>query len=252
MLDRLHEGIFRDETWEVIDRTSSVSREVLWVPFNEKKGRVYLLNGDLFHPLLSLEDLDSILSVVASSPQHLFIAVTERPELSLARLYAVSGETPYRLLEEDDALNNLWFLVRMRNQEEADARMPAALALKNCWVADGVRCPMVGILADPLRGSIDLWEINGLRVAGFGSIDWIVCGGEAGGDSAARRAWVRELRDQAKAREIPFLFAGWGDGGRLLDGRAWDEVPPYRPEANRLHIFDRCRPNCGRDVCRAA
>jgi protein gp37 len=41
--------------------------------------------------------------------------------------------------------------------------------------------------------------------------------------------WVRRLRDDVKARGIPFFFKGWGGtkpSGRVLDGRTWDEYPP--------------------------
>uniref|UniRef100_A0A831XK24 DUF5131 family protein n=1 Tax=Geobacter metallireducens TaxID=28232 RepID=A0A831XK24_GEOME len=246
MFGRLREGIFWDDAWEAIVRHDTVDREVLWRPFGEKRGKVWRVGGDLLHPALPAESLDAILSVVASSPQHLFIAVTDFPELSLQRLYAPSSESPCRLLEEDDALNNLWFLVRMRDQEEADLRIPATIALKNCWVADGVRWPVVGVLAEPLRGCLDLRQVNSLCMAGFGAIDWVVCGG-AGGDGALRPEWVRDLRDQAEERGIPFFFTGWPGGGRLLDGRTWEEAPIFRGESNRLHIFDHCRPNCRRD-----
>ena len=43
-------------------------------------------------------------------------------------------------------------------------------------------------------------------------------------------AWVRSLRDQCVAAGVPFFFKQWGgpkpgSGGRLLDGRTWDEMP---------------------------
>lgn len=252
MFGRLSEGIFWDDTWEVIARRNTVDRETLWRPFGEKTGKVWLLGGDLLHPSLPVESLDAILSVVASSPQHLFIAVTDYPELSLQRLYGPSPDSPCRLLEDDDALNNLWFLVRMGSQEEADLRIPATIALKNCWVADGVRWPVVGILADRLRGALDLRQANSLCLAGFGSVDWIVCGGVEESDGALRPERVRDLRDQAEERGIPFLFTGWHGGERLLDGRTWDETPSFRGERNHLHIFDHCRANRRRAPCGSA
>jgi protein gp37 len=46
-------------------------------------------------------------------------------------------------------------------------------------------------------------------------------------------AWVRSLRDQCQAAGVPFFFKQWGgprptSGGRLLDGRTWDEMPDHR------------------------
>ena len=42
--------------------------------------------------------------------------------------------------------------------------------------------------------------------------------------------WARDIRDRCVAAGIPFLFKQWGGrtpkaGGRLLDGRTWDEYP---------------------------
>lgn len=43
-------------------------------------------------------------------------------------------------------------------------------------------------------------------------------------------AWVRELRGQCVAARVSFLFTQEGgprptSGGRLLDGRIWDQMP---------------------------
>jgi len=45
--------------------------------------------------------------------------------------------------------------------------------------------------------------------------------------------WVRSIRDQCQAAGVPFLLKQWGgrrakSGGRMLDGRTWDEVPERR------------------------
>lgn len=91
-------------------------------------------------------------------------------------------------------------------------------------------------------------------------IDWVIVGGESGpGARPMHQNWARSLRDQCHAAGVPFFFKQWGyaiadDGsdreltskrsvplsrfrdqemarmgkkaaGRLLDGRAWNEVP---------------------------
>lgn len=248
MFEGVGEGRYWDEEWEAIVRRTTVSPEALWRPAAEKKGKAWLVGGDLFHPGLSRDDVDRILSAVASNPQHLFIAITDHPELSLARLYGTTPETPQRLLEEDDSLHNLWFLVRMRDQAEADLRIPATIALKNCWVADGVRWPVVGVLAEPLRGPLDLRQVNTLCVAGFGSIDWVVCGAPEGESLAPPEERVRGLMAQADERGIPFFLTGrGGDAGALPAEARRQEIPPFRAESSRLHIFDHCRANVGRE-----
>ena len=62
-------------------------------------------------------------------------------------------------------------------------------------------------------------------------IDWVIVGGESG--PRHRRldlGWVRDIRDRCVTERIPFFFKQVGgvrpkSGGRLLDGRTWDEMP---------------------------
>lgn len=80
-------------------------------------------------------------------------------------------------------------------------------------------------------------------------INWVICGGETGpGARPMYPDWVRSLRNQCVATGVPFFFKQWGDatvwkstadhllptalrlpkakhGGRLLDGREWNEMP---------------------------
>jgi protein gp37 len=58
-----------------------------------------------------------------------------------------------------------------------------------------------------------------------------------GGESGHRArpvdpAWVTDLRDQCASAGVPFFFKQWGGknkkkAGRLLEGRTWDELPPF-------------------------
>ncbi len=43
-------------------------------------------------------------------------------------------------------------------------------------------------------------------------------------------SWVKDIRDQCLAAEVPFFFKQWGGlnkkkAGRVLDGRTWDDMP---------------------------
>jgi protein gp37 len=51
-------------------------------------------------------------------------------------------------------------------------------------------------------------------------------------------AWPARLRDSCQTAGVPYFFKQWGGttpkaGGRLLDGRTWDEMPEVRPEIVR-------------------
>lgn len=97
----------------------------------------------------------------------------------------------------------------------------------------------------PKRTWQDDFDGPGLDLEG---IDWVIGGGESGGrpgralvhktdekppryfpkEEAER--WMRDLRDACLASETAFHFKQWGgsrpeSGGRLLDGRTYDEMP---------------------------
>lgn len=81
------------------------------------------------------------------------------------------------------------------------------------------------------------------------AINWVIVGGESGKKEDVRSMearWVRAIRDRCVKRGVPFFFKQWGEytgnnpdphdptakenggkakGGRMLDGRKWDEFP---------------------------
>lgn len=88
-----------------------------------------------------------------------------------------------------------------------------------------------------------------------GGIDWVIVGGESGVQARCMRPqWARSLRDQCRAAGVSFFFKQWGawvpqnyghglaldgldssvmhkaggKGGRLLDGREWNEIPEVK------------------------
>jgi protein gp37 len=69
-------------------------------------------------------------------------------------------------------------------------------------------------------------------------VHWVIVGGESGHDARPMAAaWVRALRDQCAAGDVPFFFKQWGchdeagrrctnkEGGRQLDGCTHDGWP---------------------------
>jgi protein gp37 len=76
---------------------------------------------------------------------------------------------------------------------------------------------------EPLIGPIFELPLDG--------IGWVIVGGESGpGARPIDPQWVRTIRDQCAARKVPFFFKQWGglrpkSGGRVLDGREWNQWP---------------------------
>jgi protein gp37 len=85
-------------------------------------------------------------------------------------------------------------------------------------------------------------------------IHWMIVGGESGhGARPLDPAWVRSLRDQCQAAQIPFFFKQWGGvrkgkAGRLLDGQTHDGVPsrsqnPMPSRQDRLKLLAEMKAN---------
>jgi len=98
------------------------------------------------------------------------------------------------------------------------------------WRADQLRETQASvrfISAEPLLGPLTDVSLHG--------IDWIITGGESGpGSRPCEIDWVRDLRDRCVENRVAFFHKQWGGktpkaGGRLLDGRTWDEFPKVRP-----------------------
>ncbi|WP_274383876.1 DUF5131 family protein [Saccharothrix deserti] len=91
------------------------------------------------------------------------------------------------------------------------AQVPAAVRFLSCE-------PLIGPLPD-----MDLDRI-----------DWVIVGGESGSNARpVAEAWITDILDQCQRAEVPFFFKQWGGrtpkaGGRLLDGRTWDQMPEIR------------------------
>jgi protein gp37 len=79
------------------------------------------------------------------------------------------------------------------------------------------------ISAEPLLGPVDALNLEGLH--------WVITGGESGaGHRRCDPAWVRDVRDRCVAEGVAYFHKQWGGrtpkaGGRMLDGRTWDELP---------------------------
>ena len=86
------------------------------------------------------------------------------------------------------------------------------------------------ISAEPLLGPLPDLDLRGFH--------WLIVGGESGpGYRPMDRAWAKQLRDMAKAKNMAFFFkqsAGPRPGhGDLLDGRQWHEFPPIFVEGQK-------------------
>lgn len=134
---------------------------------------------------------------------------------------------------ENSCPSNVWAGVTVVNQSEMDEKGPVLSKIDST--------PVRFISIEPMLGPI----IIAPEV--LKSINWVICGGESGPKARPMHPdWVRSLRDQCKAANVPFMLKQWGEygpvngdnmvrmgkkaAGRLLDGEIWDQYPTQKIE----------------------
>ncbi|MHC4456069.1 MAG: DUF5131 family protein [Planctomycetota bacterium] len=173
------------------------------MPLRWKKPQMVFVNSmsDLFHKDVPDDFVLDIFSTMRQAQQHQYQIMTKRAE----RLAELSPEL--------SRLENIWMGVTV---EAADYKYRIDYLRYT-----GAKIKFLSL--EPLLG--DLGELN------LDEIDWVIVGGESGpGARPIEIGWVRNIREQCLARNVPFFFKQWGGinkkkAGRLLDGETWDEMP---------------------------
>lgn len=187
---------------------AAVHPDALDIPRRWSRPRMVFVNSmsDLFHAKVPLAFVRDVFNVMAETPQHTYQLLTKRS----TRLRRAASNL--------DWPPNVWMGVSVEDATKLGriddlGATPAAVKF---------------ISAEPLLG-----PLKNLNLAG---IDWLIVGGESGvGARAMDPEWVRDLREQCTDAGVAFFFKQWGGrtpkaGGRVLDGRTWDELPDRAPQ----------------------
>ena len=179
------------------------------LPLRWKEPRRIFVNSmsDLFHEEIPLDYIKRVFDTMIAADWHIFQVLTKRSQ----RLAELAPELPWP--------SNVWVGVSIENRRfvrRADhlRRVDAAVRF---------------ISAEPLLGPLDTLNLTG--------INWLITGGESGPrHRPIKEEWVRSLRDRCTAQGVAFFHKQWGGirpkaGGRLLDGRTWDEMPAPMPQS---------------------
>jgi protein gp37 len=177
----------------------------LSLPLKWRKPRRIFVNSmsDLFHEDVPVRFVQDVFDVMAKADWHIFQVLTKRS----ARLVELAPLLPWP--------SHIWAgvsieLDRFASRANDLRKVPAAIRF---------------VSAEPLLGPLPNLDLQGLH--------WIITGGESGpGHRVCNPDWVRDLRDRCQAAGVPFFHKQWGGltphtGGRLLDGRTWDEMPAF-------------------------
>ena len=235
--EKLHYG--EDPTVVVRSKERTFNAPLSW---HDPK-RIFVCSwSDFFHPAADAWR-EGAWRIMEMRPRHTYIILTKRIE-RVASLLPWGNGTPWP---------NVWLLVSASTQREAGEAISRLLS-----TPAAVR----GVSLEPLLEEVNLCGLTdglvhynalepGLLVPN--RLDWVVVSGESGGPPERSLlqlfrhtkndwwpkeeaiGWVRSLRDQCQRSGVPFFFKGWGgpkptSGGRVLDGREWNEFPEIRKQ----------------------
>lgn len=181
--------------------------ERLEMPLKWKRPRRIFVNSmsDLFHEMIPDAFIRQIFEVMVQADWHIFQVLTKRSQ----RLADLGPKLPWP--------EHVWAGVSIENHRwacRADhlRQVPARVRF---------------ISAEPLLGSLERVDLTGIH--------WLITGGESGTKHRpVDPNWVRILRDRCVRERVAFFHKQWGGryakaGGRMLDGRTWDEMPALPP-----------------------
>ena len=175
----------------------------LTLPLRWRRPRRIFVNSmsDMFHEEVSVAFIEEVFAVMGYAHWHTFQVLTKRAK-RLAKIAARLVWSP-----------NVWQGVSVENAQytwrvTCLQEVPAAVRF---------------LSVEPLLGPIPQLPLDGIH--------WVIVGGESGPQHRSMDPeWVRDIRDQCLTAGVPFFFKQWGGstpkaGGRLLDGREWNEIP---------------------------
>lgn len=182
--------------------------ERLHLPLHWKQPRRIFVNSmsDLFHEDIPDEYICRVFETMAAADWHVFQVLTKRPR----RMAKVAGRLPWPV--------HIWAGTSVElsryawRANDCLRRVPAAVRF---------------VSAEPLLGPLGSLQLDHLH--------WVITGGESGPrHRPCDPEWVRDLRDRCQAAGVAFFHKQWGGrtpkaGGRILDGRTWDEFPAPVP-----------------------
>lgn len=188
--------------------------ERLDYPLKWKKPRRIFTNSmsDLFHQKVPDAFILLVVDVMLTANWHIYQVLTKRPSRLLHLVPGITALIKQRT-GSDIWPAHIWFGVSVEAmgyswRVKRLTQVPASIRF---------------VSAEPLLGSL-----NDLDIAG---IHWLIAGGESGPNyRPCKPEWISELRDKCQTSEVAFFFKQWGGripkaGGRILDGRTWDEFP---------------------------
>jgi protein gp37 len=192
----------------------TLHEDALDIPLKWNRPRKIFVNSmsDLFHESMKDDFLEKCFEVMTKANWHVYQILTKRPEkmLSFTKRY---GKIP----------DHIWL----------GTSVELALYKDRIDILRNVPAKVKFVSFEPLLGPLGELDLAG--------ISWAIAGGESGPSFRKVEAdWIREIRKQCKKQGVAFFFKQWGgirpkSGGRILDGKEWNEYPKMNTKPNDIH-----------------
>ncbi len=184
--------------------------EDLNLPLKWKKPKMVFVDSmsDLFHEDVPDDFILDVFDIIQKAKKHTFQILTKRPSRMkdfMTRYFPESFVIEY--------LQNVWLGTSIE-----DARVKERIKHLQATPAK-VRFLSI----EPLIARVGRLDLTGIH--------WVIVGGESGENARPCNVeWIREIKEQCLSAKVPFFFKQWGgktskSGGRLLDGKIWDQYP---------------------------
>lgn len=220
-------------------------------PIKWKKHRTIFVcsMGDLFHESVKYEWIEKVMNIIEMSPEHIFIILTKRPERAV-EFFKIYEKRPMRCEIANGVkitwpFSNLWFIATAENQEELNRRAPYLFKIP---------AAKRGISIEPMLGPISMQQYyfsdkdgnytfkhvpESGRTKWIDLLDWVIVGGETGPKARPMHPdWVRSIRDQCQAANVPFFFKQWGEWICRESGDVPMNKSMFLPEDGIMEVED--------------
>jgi protein gp37 len=194
----------------------TVHEETLDQPLRWHEPRMIFVNSmsDLFHEALSFDLIHRCFEVMEEAEWHTYQVLTKRPQ---------------RMLEFATHYGRIPAHIWLGTSVELPSYKSRIDLLRQ------VDVPIRFVSFEPLLGDVGQLDLGGIA--------WAIVGGESGPHHRAIHPdWVRGIRDQCIQQSVRYFFKQWGgrrpkSGGRLLDGRTWDEYPEIHSPPQKVPCY---------------
>lgn len=200
-----YKGVVENGKWNghMAFNEASIEKPLHW----RKPRTIFVCSmSDLFHEKVPFQWITKVFNVMLQADQHKYIVLTKRPEriskwIDWALARRSDGDTSLLREHLEHGGNfppHIMGMVTCENQAMADKRIPILLNTPFTYR---------GVSIEPMLGGIAL-----NRTLGSCKLDYVVCGGESGpGARPTHPNWVRNIRNECKESNTPFMFKQWGE-----------------------------------------